>query len=65
MDLKATYNMYTHIPMCVSQQVFCVEISETNVFCFFFCFRSVYLGLDEESFASIKDSVKEFWNLIG
>ncbi|XP_029346200.1 uncharacterized protein LOC100160060 isoform X1 [Acyrthosiphon pisum] len=27
--------------------------------------RSVYLGLDEESYASIKDSVKEFWNLIG
>ncbi|XP_060875814.1 protein gustavus isoform X3 [Metopolophium dirhodum] len=26
---------------------------------------SVYLGLDEESYASIKDSVKEFWNLIG
>lgn len=26
---------------------------------------SVYLGLDEESYASIKDSVKELWNLIG
>lgn len=47
------------------KQVFPVEIFKLMVFLFVFCFRSVYLDLDEEAFANIKDSVKELWNLIG
>lgn len=50
---------------CVHKQMFAVEISKLIVFLFVFCFRSVYLDLDEEAFANIKDSVKDLWNLIG
>lgn len=57
--------MYVFGECDLTKQVFRVEISKLIFFVFFFCFRSVYLGLDEETYASIKDSVKELWNLIG